>query len=291
MTLICKRCNKSFESTHSRRQYCSRICSNRNANDMTKVKFMEKSKVIVWSCGGGIDSTAIAILIIQGKLPRPDFAIMVDVGYEPQSTWNHVNNILKPRLRTVGVELHILRSNEWIDTSLVDHRGWCCLPAYCKKDDIVQKLSTRCSGNWKVKVAKKWLRKQGVEKCEQWIGMAVDEQRRAKPDVNKWIHLRWPLIEFKMTREDCIWLIGGAGWPPAPRTSCYLCPQQADKQWLRLMNEAPKDFEKACIAEQSIQLQCPDVFLHRFCVPLNKAIERLQQKAFTYEQQMEGVGG
>ena len=279
MEKTCKRCGNTFQATHSRRIYCSRTCSNLDSNDLTRARFLEKPKTTVWSCGGGVDSTAIAVLIVQGELPKPDYAVMIDVGYEPKSTWDHVEDVLKPRLLAVGVELLVLHSADWTDTALVDHRGWCCLPAYRIKDGEVQKLTTRCSGNWKAKVARRWLREQGIDRCEQWLGIAADEQKRAKPAVEQWTELRWPLIEFGMTREDCVWLIGKAGWPPTPRTSCYLCPQHTDSEWRRLMDSAPEDFEKGCEAERVIQEQCADIYLHRFCVPLGEAVSRLRPTA------------
>ena len=40
----------------------------------------------IWSCGGGTQSGAIAVLIGQGKLPKPDLCFMTDTGREKSST-------------------------------------------------------------------------------------------------------------------------------------------------------------------------------------------------------------
>ena len=33
-------------------------------------------RAIVWSYGGGVQSAAIAVLVVQGKLPRPERIVM-----------------------------------------------------------------------------------------------------------------------------------------------------------------------------------------------------------------------
>ncbi len=50
----------------------------------------------VWSCGGGTDSAAIGAMIVQGTLPKPDLAVIVDTERERSST---------PRLADVGVTI------------------------------------------------------------------------------------------------------------------------------------------------------------------------------------------
>ena len=34
----------------------------------------------IWNYGGGAQSCAIAVLILQGRLPKPDFAVIADTG-------------------------------------------------------------------------------------------------------------------------------------------------------------------------------------------------------------------
>ena len=42
---------------------------------------------LIWSCGGGTQSAAIAALIVQGRLPIPDISLMVDTEREKSGTW------------------------------------------------------------------------------------------------------------------------------------------------------------------------------------------------------------
>lgn len=60
----------------------------------------------VWSCGGGTQSAAIAALIVTGKLPKPDLAVIVDTEREKETTWRYYTNVLRPELWKLGVMLH-----------------------------------------------------------------------------------------------------------------------------------------------------------------------------------------
>lgn len=272
-SLACAGCGAAFDCTHRRRRFCSRACANQSTGPALSAKARDASpRPIVWSCGGGVDSVAIAVLICQGKLPKPSYSIMIDVGYEPQTTWDYADRVLRPRLREAGVDLTILRTVDWADHELIkqDHL---VIPAFRRNDDgTVTKLHTHCSGTWKAKVAKRWLRSQGVTRCEQWIGIAVDEGRRAVPEGVAWIRTRWPLIELGLTRADCLYLIGQAGWPQPERTSCYICPHRSEGDWRRLVMRSPQDFARAVEVEATIQETHPGLYLHRSCRPLALAI-------------------
>jgi hypothetical protein len=202
---------------------------------------------------------------------------MVDVGYEPETTWDYARTVLAPKLAEAGVLITILKTVDHGDNVLVknDHL---VIPAYRRKaDGTIAKLGTRCSGPWKARVTKRWLRARGVRACEQWIGIAADETQRAKPDQNKWVRLRWPLIERGLDRAACVDLITSAGWPVPERTSCWMCPHRTTGDWRRLAARAPGDFQRAVRLELSLQRQFPDTFLHRSAVPLEVAVNGCEQ--------------
>jgi len=135
------------------------------------------------------------------------------------------------------------------------------------------KFRTHCNNSWKVKPAQRWLREQGVKLCENWIGISMDEAKRAKEKQDKkWFYARYPLIEQGMTREDCIYLIGGLGWPKPPRTSCLMCPQQDDAEWARTKMNSPEDWRRALEIENYIHSISPYIYLHRLRIPLADAV-------------------
>lgn len=265
----CKQCGAAFESNRRGRMYCSRACQNRANNDKAEERLLQKELIQAWSCGGGVDSTAVAALIVAGLLPKPDIAYMTDCGWEEEGTWHHVRTVLMPRLLKVGVELHVIDVTESTDTSaLVDAKGNVLVPAYSLHEGEPVRYRTHCNSGWKVNPARRWLRAQGVERCSNWIGITTDEARRQRASPLKWCQNRYPLIELGMSRADCLYFLGAHGWPMPPQTSCIICPQRSDAQWERL-RQTPRDWQRAVAAEQQLRSVRPDVFLHRSLVPLS----------------------
>jgi hypothetical protein len=260
MESTCLNCGQVFMTNRRARQYCSYRCSNKGNAD----KRMEGKTATVWSCGGGVQSTAIAALICTGKLPRPDYAIITDVGYEKAATFDYVKTHMIPRLADAGVELHIIKTTDYTDNTIIDPQGYVRIPAF--REGV--KFPTHCSGRWKGYVARKWMREQGITKATTWIGISLDEARRARESTLQWVELRYPLVEMGIRREDCLWLIGEQGWPRPPQTSCYICPMQNDGSWLRTKQQYPDDWARAVAIEREIQQAKPDVYLHKSLVPL-----------------------
>jgi predicted nucleic acid-binding Zn ribbon protein len=268
MLLVCKTCNVGFESVRRSRVFCSRKCANIfSANERVEERLREKL-YMVWLIGGGVQSTAIAVLIESGILPKPDFGVMIDCGYERERTYSYMRNVIIPRMADVGVPVHMVDTLEYSSNRLTNGKGFVLLPAYrLTTDGSVEKLKTRCNLLWKVCVTDKWIRGRGIRNCVSWMGMSVDEARRMRPSKVKWNRNVYPLIDLGMSREDCLREIERAGWSAPMRTSCTFCPQQTDEQWRELEGG---DWAMAVDAENRIREEAPNVFLHRGCKPLEE---------------------
>ncbi len=75
-------------------------------------------KAQVWSCGGGTQSGAIAVLIGSGKLPRPDVCFMTDTGREKAGTWPFVEAFIRPNIAKAGLELQVIKAADFGGGSL-----------------------------------------------------------------------------------------------------------------------------------------------------------------------------
>ena len=62
---------------------------------------------IVWSYGGGTQTAAIAVLVLQGRLPRPDHIIMADTGREATATWDYLDTVVQPALEAEGMRVEV----------------------------------------------------------------------------------------------------------------------------------------------------------------------------------------
>lgn len=232
----------------------------------------------VWSCGGGTQSCAIAVLIIQGKLPKPDVSVIADTGREKGTTWDYMDKVLVPELAKVGVTLHRVKASEWASTSdIFNPSGTMLMPCFSTLNGN-GKLPAFCSSYWKRDALDKWLRvNMGLKEAERvkWIGFSLDEANRVirmRRSVAYVLgQIRFPLVEdFPMRRRDAIRLVESMGWPTPPRSACWMCPNQGDAEWRDLKLNHPEEFAAAVALEKDIRARDPHAFLHGSCVPLDQ---------------------
>lgn len=248
--------------------YCSRDCSNKHRREQERD---ERRTYTVWSCGGGVQSTAIAALIYTGKIEKPDYAIMVDTGFEKSFVLDYVRNTTIPKLAEIGVTLEIVPTKDFYpQQSIIDDNGYCVIPVFKLTADGKQKLKTCCNDKWKVNVIRKWLTSKGVEQYISLIGISTDESHRQRKPHKMYYQNKYPLIEMGMNRDDCINYIKSIGWGEPPRSSCYICGQQDDGEWWRMAMIYKDDFHNAVMVEKQLQKIDSNIYLNRKCKPLEE---------------------
>lgn len=226
----------------------------------------------IWSSGGGVQSTALAVLIVEGKLPAPDLAVIADTEREMSTTWDYLNRVTLPALAAVGVVLHRVKKSDYATVDLWGGKDGNSLliPAYTTKEGDVGKMPGFCSNEWKLRVIQRWAtREHGVKAATMWMGISTDEMKRATPGKGKW-EKRYPLIELGLNRGECVGIVKRAGWPEAPRSSCWMCPQHREGEWQWQQEKAPRDLVKAIHFEREIQKRDPHAWLHQDCKPLDQ---------------------
>lgn len=200
---------------------------------------MSTKRTEIWNSGGGVQSTAIAALIVMGELPRPDLAVIADTGRERSPTWDYLDKWVVPALLDAGVTMHRVSKERYATKDLMGGRNGDTLliPAFTSQNGEVGKLSTFCSAEWKRDVVRRWAtHEHDVQQVNNWIGYSSDEIARAVRAKNatknqgKW-KVRFPLIDMGMNRGDCIALVRRMGWPTPPRSSCWMCPNHHMQEW------------------------------------------------------------
>lgn len=235
----------------------------------------------VWACGGGTQSCAIAVLIIQGKLPKPDLSIIADTGREKAKTWAYYDAHLAPELAKVGVTLHRVKATEWgwpsSGNNLVNSKGTLLIPAFTDESGSIGKLTNYCSTYWKQDVRRRFTSAQGIMPRETccWLGYSYDEPKRwiRKKESAAYLkgQLRFPLVDdFPCQREQAIQLVLDYGWPTPPRSACWMCPNMRDEEWIELRDESPEEFEEAIALDLQVRTLDPNAFLHRSGKPLSE---------------------
>ena len=238
----------------------------------------------IFSHGGGTQSAAITALIVQGRIPKPDFVCIVDTERERSTTWEYLDAVIRPALRSVGIEVHRIRKSEWGSQpehgfDWLSHNGnTVLLPAFTSQSGHPGKLSGFCSKTWKVETKNRYCREAlGIPTSEQrnWIGFSLDEVRRATKMMAGEEYqsglIYFPLIEaVPLRRVRAIALVESMGWPQPPRSACWNCPNQSDREWADLKDNHPEEFRMACELEIEVQKKDPEAWFHRSCVPLSE---------------------
>lgn len=225
----------------------------------------------VVSFGGGTQSTAIAVLILQERLPRPDLVLFVDTGREASETLSYFERWTRPALEAFGVPVVVARSRDWATVDLFSANGSCCLlPAFTTREGRVGKLPAFCSGEWKRAVVHRVLRSRGFDAVDLWIGYSLEEfHHRASVDRLDWIRQLYPLVDLKLRRCGCVSLVEAFGWPEPARSSCWMCSNRTDEEWQRL---PVSEFRRAVELEEMVRERDPHLFLHSSCVPLGEVV-------------------
>ena len=217
--------------------------------------------MIVWSYGGGVQTAAIAVLVHEGKLPKPDITVIADTGREASSTWQYLDNVMHPYLAEVDVKVEVA-PHSLATVDLYAGNGDILIPMFTETG----KLDTYCSNEWKQRVVRRYLRQRRVEDCTMWLGISTDELQRAKDSGTQWIKHHYPLLfDHPMNRIEARQLVVNAGLPEPPRSSCWMCPHRGNAEWKDLDAE---DLVRAKEIESEIRKKDNGLFLHRSLRPL-----------------------
>lgn len=238
-------------------------------------------RVQVFSHGGGTQGTAIAALIVQGRLPKPDLCVIADTGREASQTWDFWERISKPQLEAVDVPCYrVPHSFDGAGYNTIDlftgrNGDRIAMPMFTPAADESGKesqLPKYCSNEWKRRPIERFLKRAlGITQADMWIGFSVDEattRARFKPDAA--FRDVYPLIEYGISRADCRQIVYDMGWGKAPRSACWMCPYRHKAEWKDLRDNWPNDFQAAVSLEHYLRRHDPHVYFHRSCVPLDQ---------------------
>lgn len=238
----------------------------------------------ILSLGAGVQSTTLALMSTRGDLPRVDYAIFADTGWEPQAVYDHLawlEGIVRfPIIRTTRPGADLGEHSIAIATSDVTRTA---SPPWFTEGPRGM-LPRQCSKEFKVRVIGQEVRKLlGLERgqrgpkevaVEQWIGISTDEMQRMKRSEQAFVENVFPLIDRRMTRNDCLQWMRERQFPQPPKSSCIFCPYRGDHQWREMRDHAPADWAKAVDFDKRIRpgfhgMQ-GEAFIHRQRVPLEQ---------------------
>ena len=245
----------------------------------------------VISLGAGVQSSTMALMASRGELLdiQVDFAIFADTQDESKKVYDWLDwlegqlsfpvyRVTKGRLSDRSLEMRVTKDGRRFSKTDI--------PLYTlSKNGSEGMIPFRsCTADFKIKPILKELRSrcgirrgQKIATITSLIGISYDEQQRMKDSRDAWVVNRWPLVELRMRRYDCLDWMKRKGYPEPPRSSCVYCPFHSDKEWRRLQSEEPEEFQKAVKFEKDLQMAKKNSenfhstpFLHQSRKPLDE---------------------
>lgn len=256
---------------------------------------VDSARLRVLSVGAGVQSTTLALMAAVGAIgPLPDAMIFADPGAETGATMKHLDWLEGEVTRRTNGRMKCLRvAAETTITETIERRSagsaglrrdgepnrFVSVPFFTGNGGMGRR---QCTREFKVEPLTRLQRRLlgfeprqriPVGSCEVWIGISTDEVVRAGAAFDRWAVNRYPLLEQRMARHDCIeWLIRN-GFPVPPKSACVFCPYRSNAEWRDLRDNDPEAWEEAKRIDAMIRTT-PGMkhaeYLHRSLVPLGE---------------------
>lgn len=264
----------------------------------------------VLSLGAGVQSTTLLLMMLQGEIERADHVVFADTGWEPQAVYEHLDD-LEAQMRIAGMPFSRVTVGNIREDALNPHHRFASMPLFMRKPDGTKGMVRRqCTKEYKIEplLAKQrelvgLLPRQRSKQhlCTTVIGISYDESQRMRDPARSWIQNDYPLVDLRMTRQDCIDWCKRNGYAQPPRSACIGCPFKKDDQWRLLKDNAPHEWADAVAFDYALRdhMAKDDRFyavpyLHSSCLPLDKAdLRTMKEKGqdSLFDQECEGMCG
>lgn len=214
----------------------------------------------VFSFGGGVQSTAVLVLAAQGRVFYDAF-LFSNVGEDSEhpATLAYVRDVATPYAAGHGIDLQVVRKRlrSGSETTLLEYLRKASrripLPVHMANGAPGRR---DCTGEFKIRVIARWLREHGATPANPatvGLGISTDEMQRARTDSGiPYERLEYPLLDLRLSRQDCQRLIAAEGLPIPPKSACWFCPFQRLADWRRLKHDHPALFADAVVLEREL---------------------------------------
>ncbi|RKT54149.1 hypothetical protein [Saccharothrix australiensis] len=243
------------------------------------------------SLGAGAQSTAVLLLACEGEIPKFDYALFADTGWEPRAVYANLN-----RLRIVaessGIPIRRVSAGNIRTDALDPRHRFVSMPLHTLNPDGSRGLARRqCTNEYKITPLKKAAREllvyphprrvpRGVY-AEQAIGISTDEFTRAKDSGLRFLRNVFPLIELGLDRAGCLDYLAERGFANTVKSACVGCPFHGNAGWRWIRDNDPDGWIEAVEFDKAVRHGHPrataqgrplrgQYFLHRSCVPLDQ---------------------
>jgi len=280
----------------------------------------------VLSFGAGVQSTCLLLQSCRGVLPKLDYAVFADTGWESKKVLDHLE-WCKIEAAKYGIPVHVvkakgdgLRTNVIDNVTKVDGKRFAALPFHTRAPDGTRGMGMRqCTGDYKIAPIQKFLRREvlGLKPrqrapkepvIQQLLGISFDEATRAKESRERWIANVFPYLNWGMDSPDgkvwrryqiINWLEEFYPEIEVPRSACIGCPFHSNQEWRRI-KESPEEWADAVAFDEAIRVDKRTgkvvslQFLHKSCKPLSEVDLRSDEEkgqGSLWDDECEGMCG
>lgn len=240
------------------------------------------------SLGAGVQSSTLLVMAdrgeikIDGEVVIPKYAIMSDTGNEPERVYEWLK-FLQSKVK--NIEIILTNNGNIIENTLkgiANNERFASVPFFTKaKDGTKGVLWRQCTGEYKINAVRKEIRRllgygprdKVRDNVRLWMGISTDEVQRIKPSGVNYILNYYPLIEYDMSRFDCLNWFTKNNMPEPPKSSCIICPYHSNVFWRDMKLNDPVSWEMAVEFDKKIRHMPKldsEVYLHRSCLPLDE---------------------
>lgn len=271
---------------------------------------MTEPRLRVISLGAGVQSTTMALMAAHGELgPMPDCAIFSDTGWEPKAVYDHLRWLMSGNVLPFPVD--IVSGGDLRENILNRHSEradrFLSVPYFTAGGGMGRR---QCTSHYKVEPIQRKVRELlGLKTrqrtpvglyAEMWLGISTDEMQRMKDAGTSYQVNRFPLIEARMSRRDCLRWLERNGYPTPPKSSCIGCPFHTNAMWRDIRDNDPEAWADAVVIDRRMR-EVPSrgmdqlEFMHRQLKPLDEVdlstpADRGQIE-FGFLQECEGMCG
>ncbi|KAA9159485.1 hypothetical protein FPZ12_020385 [Amycolatopsis acidicola] len=231
------------------------------------------------------------LLACERKIPRFDYALFADTGWEPRAVYTQLAKVAKVAERA-GIPIRSVSSGNIRRDALDKTSRFVTMPLHVRNPDGTKGMARRqCTGEYKIKPLKAAAREllgyphptrvpPGVF-AEQAIGISIDEVHRAKDADVRYLRNVFPLLDLGMSRDDRVQYLADRGFGETVKSACVGCPYSGNARLRWLRDNDPDAWQDLVAFDKAIRHGSPraiaagkplrgEFFVHRSLRPLDE---------------------
>ena len=272
----------------------------------------------VLSLGAGVQSTTVFLLAVDGLLPSFDAAMFADTQEEPGAVYSHLWWLAQQAPWPTYIDTVGKLGDDLQRGRNTTGGRFAAIPAFTRAEFAgaeIGQTRRQCTKEYKTELIGRILRRSvlGLKPrqripngtiVDEFFGISADEGRRAVSikdivERNPRLRARFPLLDMRWTRRDCIAYLAARVPHEVPRSACVFCPYKSDAEWQRLKDTDPAGWDRAVEVDVALRTTGSvanrdmrrSMYVHRSCKPLGEVEFHNGTGWLSFVQECQGMCG